>query len=237
MKRIAFMTIIIALLLCSCNGSEYEFDTDKHNSEAAAYLNSSYSELSPTEYIEKEDEIFNSISAELKDEAYMSVNGEDISKYEYMRRKEIGKLNYGQSVAEIQNDASLTDEEKDQRINELQIPTDEEVIKNIIRETVMNQEIAKRGITVSDEEALAYGKEFVAAYLGQELSQEEIDYNNLLMEKQMEWFNISKDEVLIKSGRLTLSTQKLGEELAAEGITDINAYIEELIEKAKIKMY
>ncbi|MGN0172121.1 MAG: SurA N-terminal domain-containing protein [Acutalibacteraceae bacterium] len=94
-----------------------------------------------------------------------TVNGEEIYESQIDIQLAFSELSYSLAAEQVEN-MGVSEEEK-QRLLEQQKnsqKTRDEMLEELVKQTVILQEAARRGITVSDEEAAAYASEQYALF-------------------------------------------------------------------------
>lgn len=219
------ISIVFCLAACKTTISDLNLST-----EPLVDKTESFEYLSESKAIERTCAIDKSYTEE-ENIQFMIVNGETVSKAKYLRLKERKIFTYENSLAQIMSQDFGDENTKSEAIEALEVPTEESVISGLVKSVVRDQEISKRNIQISDEEAYEYAKTNYENNLS-------VDPDGFAKTYEIfvQYSGLSFNEYMTQNGRIMLKQMKLTEQLSSEGITDIAAYISELAENADVKI-
>ena len=165
------------------------------------------------------------------------VNGEEIRRSDIDARLAAAELSYANGVVQI-DEMELPEQEKAAMLAKLKDAkkSREEVLDELIRQTVMLQEAERRGVTAADDEVNAYVEQQYAAFQEAASQNEQGRAAAEYIATYRKDNGLSEEAYLEKVAEVTrraLVCDKLSEALQAEG-QDPENYVDDLVAQATI---
>ena len=238
------------MVTSSASSNQFESETLSPD-EKAAIDRAAENVSAPSDMVEYLHDRQQMESDAQKSDIVVTVNGKPI--YQWMI--DIGMLDNQITVQNGRkqiNESDMPSEEKERLLSQLTIKSEEEILQQIIRRTVVEQVAAKNVEAVSDEEALQEATQVLQQLKQQLISEDgttrmQAEQNYGSIKATYVAYGVTEDEYLVKyacpSYKIMMTNERLYDHFTA-GLSDeekknasalYQSYIDKAVEEAKIK--